>query len=219
MKKESHSSLTSPEVQVTGKSTQLENVLSFIKSLITLLVIVIFIRGTIVEAYKIPSKSMEPTLLVGDHLLVSKFPYGFRLPFISESLVQWATPSRGDIVVFMRPDDPKSKEDESKINVIKRVIGRPGDKVEVRNAKVYINNEPLDEPYTRWDEGGLKEGNFGPTVVPPGHIFLLGDNRDHSKDSRFWDDSPFLDIKRVKGKALIIFWSWDSPTRIGNLIR
>jgi signal peptidase I len=162
---------------------------------------------------------MIPTLQVGDYILVLKFWYGFRLPFVTDSVVTWNDPKRGDVVVFTRPDEARTPdEDESAIHIIKRVVGLPGDTVEVRGAQVLLNGEQLQESYSQWVEGGSFEGNFGPAVVPPGKILLLGDNRDQSKDSRFWSD-PFLDARRIKGKAVLIFWSWDSLSRIGTLIR
>jgi signal peptidase I len=123
-------------------------------------------------------------------------------------------------VVFTRPDDPNTPtEDDSAIHIIKRVVGLPGDKIEVRGAQVLINDQPIEEPYAQWEEGGANlEGYFGPRTVPDGHVVLLGDNRDHSKDSRFWTD-PYLDIRRIKGKAVVIFWSWDSWKRIGKRIK
>lgn len=197
---------------------RMDEVKSFFKTLVAFLAIAIVLRASVVEAFKIPSGSMIPTLKIGDHILVSKFAYGFRIPFMRKSLIQYSTPKRGDIVVFTRPDDETTLEDEAGINIIKRVIGLPGDLVEVRDTRVYINNHFYDEPYARWEEGGLREGNFGPERVPKDHIFLLGDNRDHSKDSRFWQ-SPFLDTHLVKGRAILIYWSWDSISRIGTLIR
>ncbi len=188
------------------------------KSLVSFVLIILFLRGTVVEAFKIPSGSMIPTLRIGDHLLVSKFSYGLRLLGFTNSQFLWSSPRRGDIVVFTRPDDETTLEDESGINLIKRVVGLPGETVEVRNTTVFINNERLDEPYAVWDEGGIREGNFGPERVPEGSILLLGDNRDHSKDSRFWQN-PFVDEHRIKGRALIVYWSFDSYSRIGNIIR
>jgi signal peptidase I len=193
-------------------------VLSFAKTLAVFLVLAFFLRASVVEAFKIPSGSMIPTLRIGDHILVLKFPYGVRLPLMKETLVQYGEPKRGDVVVFTRPDDPATPDDESKTNIIKRVIGLPGEIVEVRDTQVYINNKKYTEIYARWEEGGLREGNFGPERVPAGKIFLLGDNRDHSRDSRFWPDA-FLPMSRVKGRAAIIYWSWDSLSRIGTLIR
>ena len=195
-----------------------QEAVSFLKTVIIFLIIAILLRGSVVEAFKIPSGSMIPTLRKGDHILVSKLTYGFRLPFVKETLFRYGEPKRGDVVVFTRPDEQTTPEDESEINIIKRVIGLPGETVEVRATKVYINNQVLPELYARWEEGGIPEGNFGPVTVPEGHILMLGDNRDHSRDSRFWSD-PFLPLNRVKGRAFVIYWSWDSLTRIFTLIR
>lgn len=192
--------------------------ISFLKTLAVFLAAAFILRASVVEAFKIPSLSMYPTLKVGDHILVGKLSYGLRLPFVTDSVALFSTPERGDIVVFTRPDEVRTAEDESSINIIKRVVGLPGDTVEVRGTKVFINGKELEEPYARYQEHGITEGYFGPDVVPPGHIFLMGDNRDHSKDSRFWEN-PFLDIHRVKGRAMIIYWSWDSLRRIGTVLR
>ncbi len=161
---------------------------------------------------------MVPTLRIGDHLLVCKFSYGLRLLGIRQTLWDYAQPQRGDIVVFSRDDEKGTAEDESSLNFIKRVIGLPGDKVQVLGTKVIINDQELPESYARWDQGGLLEGNFGPQTVPPGKVLLLGDNRDHSRDSRFWP-TPFLDMTLIKGRALVIYWSWYDWHRIGNIIR
>jgi len=174
------------------------------------------LRATVVEAYRIPSGSMLPTLQVGDHILVTKFNYGARIPFVKKSLVVFDTPERGEIVVFTRPDDPNTLADESSINIIKRVIGLPNDKVEVKNGHVYINNKILDENYAVWVEGG--EGHYGPYVVPEDHVLVLGDNRDQSKDSRFWHN-PFLHVGLVKGRAQIVYFNLTALGRIGRLIR
>lgn len=194
-------------------------VVDFGRTLVVIFALAFSIRVTLVEPFKIPSGSMIPTLQIGDFILVLKCWYGLRLPFVTNSAVSWNTPKRGDVVVFTRPDDPNTPdEDDSDIHIIKRVIAVGGESVEVRGAKVYINGQPLDEPYARWSEGGKFEGNFGPRMVPDGHILLLGDNRDNSKDSRFWTD-PFLDARRVKGKAVVVFWSFDSYSRIFKRIR
>lgn len=176
------------------------------------------IRPTIIEPFQIPSSSMVPTLQIGDRILVNKLSYGLRLPFVTNSVAQWDMPSRGDVVVFTRPDEIGTEQDESSINYIKRVIGLPGDTVEVKGNHLYINNELYPESYARYNKGGLMQANFGPEKVPEGHIFLLGDNRDDSKDSRFWQE-PFLDARRVKGRAFLIYWSFDSFSRIGTVIR
>jgi signal peptidase I len=194
-------------------------IVSFVKTLAIFLLAALVLRASVVEAFKIPSGSMIPTLRIHDHILVSKLSYGVRVPFMANSAYVFAQPQRGDIVVFTRPDETDTPlEDESDINIIKRVVGLPGDTVEVRDTKLYINNQPLEESYARWEEGGIREGNFGPEKIPAGHIFLLGDNRDHSRDSRFWQD-PFLPIERVKGRAMIIYWSWDNLGRIGTVLR
>ena len=200
------------------KRPEIVEILSFFKTLTFFIIIALFLRASVVEAFKIPSGSMIPTLKIGDHILVSKLSYGIHLPFVTKSLYQFATPQRGDIVVFTREDDPVTTEDDSAINIIKRVVGLPGDTIEVVGAKVYINNREYFEPYARWDEGGID--SWGPEIVPPGTVFLLGDNRDHSKDSRYWTNH-FLPIERIKGRALIIDWTWDSDfmNRIGKIIQ
>lgn len=203
-----------------AETTFRQEAISFVKTLIAFLAVAFLLRGTVVEAFKIPSGSMKPTLQIGDHILVSKLSYGLRLPLFTKTLWQYSEPKRGDIVVFTRPDEPETDEDESANNIIKRVIGLPGDLVEVRGTTAYINNQPLIEPYAQWQEGGISEGYFGPYRVPAGRVFLMGDNRDHSKDSRFWGaDYHFLEISRIKGRALVIYWSFDSLNRIGTVIR
>ena len=208
------------------KSKVWEEVFSFAKTVAALVVMAVMLNGTVIQAFKIPSESMKPTLMVGDHLLASKLSYGIRLPLLSESLYQFSSPRRGDVIIFTRADDPGTSEDESGINLIKRAIGLPGDKIELRGTKMYVNDELLDEPYAKYIEGGIREGNFGPEVVPPNHVFVMGDNRDHSKDSRFWNPSHsadplinYVNVKRIKGRALFIYWSWDTPARIGTIIR
>lgn len=196
-----------------------QEVWSFIKTLIVLVAIAFCLRISVIEAFKIPSGSMIPTLLIGDHILVSKLSYGLRLPFFTNTVYEFSQPKRGDIVVFTRPDDPATDDqDESSINLIKRVIGLPGDRIEVRRTKVLVNNQEYDEPYARWELGGEANGIFGP--VPEHHVLLMGDNRDHSKDSRFWD-YPYLDMSRIKGRALIIYWAWgwDNLRRIGTILK
>ena len=198
--------------------SEFQEIWSFIKTLAIFVVAALFLRASVVEAFKIPSGSMLPTLHIGDHILVCKFSYGLRLPFRRENGWQFGAPKRGDIVVFTRPDDPATLENEDDTNIIKRVIALPGESVEVRNRVVYINARPLDEPYARWEQGGIPEGDFGPHTVPEGRVLLLGDNRDRSRDSRFWGD-PFLELRRIKGRALIIYWSWDSWRRTGMVLR
>lgn len=201
------------------KNTRTE-VISFIKTIIYLLILAIFIRGTVVEAFKIPSGSMIPTLLVGDHILVSKLSFGFRLPFVRNTIFNYSTPERGDVVVFTRPDEKFTPNvDESAINIIKRVVAIAGDTIKVENGHLILNGEKVNESsFARWTGYSLAEGDFPETLVPEGHVFLMGDNRNHSRDSRFWEE-PFLPLKLIKGRALIIYWSWDSLNRIGTIIR
>lgn len=191
---------------------------SFAKTLTLFVCAALLIRVMVVEAFKIPSGSMLPTLQIGDHLLVSKLSYGLRLPFFTNMAYRFADPQRNDIVVFTRPPQRDMRPEDEGLNIIKRVIGLPGDRVHVKGTTVYINDRPLVEPFARWDENGMNAPEFGPEIVPPGHVFMMGDNRDHSKDSRFWE-SPWLPIERIKGRALFIYWSWDDLSRIGNIIR
>lgn len=191
--------------------------ISLTKSIAVFLAIAFMLRASVVEAFKIPSSSMEPTLRIGDHILVNKLSYGFRLPLVKETLTLFREPRRGDVVVFTLPDDPSTPEiDESDTNIIKRVIGLPREAVEVRGMSVYINGQLFPDESAKWLESGRK--NFGPIMVPEGKVLLLGDNRDYSKDSRYWKD-PFLDIHRIKGKAFIIYWSWFAFTRMFDIIR
>ena len=223
--------MSSPEPQnqrpplhiATSKSTIVGKLqdYAFVATLFWIIALVMLFRGTVLEPFKIPSGSMIPTLQISDQILVTKLSYGLRLPFVTYSLFQYATPKRGDVVVFTRPDEVRTPdEDESAINLIKRVIGLPGETVEVRGMQVFINGAPLNEPYARWSEGGRADGDFGPRKIPEGRIFLLGDNRDQSRDSRFWED-PFLEVGRVKGRALFIYWTFDRDffARIGKVIR
>jgi len=177
----------------------------YLEPIIIAVLIALFIRAFIIQAFKIPSSSMEPTLLVGDYLLVNKFLYGIKIPFTDMKLFQFKKPKRGDIVVFIYPKD-RSKD------FIKRVIGTEGEKVEVIRNKIYINDLLVDDPWGHYSEKSdwirqlqLME-RYGPVVVPKDSLFVLGDNRDNSQDSRFWG---FVNVSAVKGKALIIYFSWD----------
>lgn len=181
-------------------------VLEYGKAILIAVLIAFFIRTFVVQAFKIPSGSMKPTLLVGDWLLVNKFIYGVKLPFLRSTLIPVSKPERGDTIVFIYPLD-RSKD------FIKRVIGIAGDTVEVRDKKVYINEKPLDDPYGVHTDNLVipktiqPRDQFGPVKVPDGTVFVMGDNRDQSYDSRFWG---FVDLKDILGKAFIIYWSWDS---------
>jgi signal peptidase I len=209
-------------------------------------VVALFIRQFAVEAFKIPSGSMIPTLDIGDHLLVNKFIYGPRIPFTDSRIFIWKEPKRGDVIVFKYP------ENEDK-NFIKRVVGLPGDKIEIINGKLFINDEPVSiapggtsdgkqegSGYPYYDKPKLYDEqlgtvkheiqylrdqsgyNFGPKIVPVDSVFVMGDNRDNSQDSRVWG---FVKRNKILGRALVIYWSWDGSDRwvrwerIGSLIR
>ena len=177
----------------------------YLEPIIIAIVIALFIRTFIVQAFKIPSSSMESTLLVGDHILVNKFIYGIRIPFTDIKLFQVKKPKRGDVIVFIYPRD-RSKD------FIKRVIGTEGEKVEIIRNKIYINDKVINDPWGEYSEKNdwtrylQPMEKFGPVIVPQESLFVLGDNRDNSQDSRFWG---FVNIHAVRGKAFIIYFSWD----------
>jgi signal peptidase I len=192
----------------------------YIEAIIFAVLIALAITTFVVKTYKIPSGSMKPTLLVGDQIMVNKFIYGVKIPYFRKTIIPIADPQRGDIVVFIFPVD-RSKD------FIKRVIGLGGDKIEIKNKKIFINSkEHTDSVGVYTDDfiypaSASARDNFGPVTVPPGSIFVMGDNRDESLDSRFWG---FVDLKDVEGKAFIIYWSWNKDDysirwqRLGNLL-
>ena len=256
--------MNEPNTQANGQPAPISRKKWLIDNLISLgtaLFLVFMIRSSIIEAFKIPSGSMIPTLLVGDHIFVNKFAYGLRLPF-SEwlesgpiTLVKRPSPRRGDIIVFLYP------RDES-LHYIKRVVAVEGDTVEVRDKVVYLNgnaipHEPVDpaqanevlavldadkysptsmqafqehfdagNPVVLTDRNNISTQNYGPQTVPPGHVFVMGDNRDFSNDSRFWG---FVPLENVKGKAMFVWLSiWFDmtdkqftfrPERIGTFFK
>lgn len=173
----------------------------YAEALIIALLLALVIRTFVVQAFKIPSESMLNTLQVGDHLLASKFAYGVRIPFTDHYIYDGSDPKRGDIIIFEYPNDPS-------VDYIKRVIGVPGDTIEVRDKQLYRNGTPVKEAYIRHtDPDGIEplRDNYAPVKVPPGKYFVMGDNRDNSLDSRFWG---FVDRKAIKAKAWRIYWSW-----------
>jgi signal peptidase I len=191
----------------------------YVEAIVMALVLALFIRTFIVQAFKIPSGSMIPTLQIGDHILVNKLAYGIRVPVLDKYLADFGTPQRGDVVVFIFPED-RSKD------FIKRVIGVAGDTVEIRGKAVFINGKKIDDPHAYFAGDSVPAGvptldHYGPKTVPPHHIFVMGDNRDRSYDSRFWG---YVDLNAVLGKAFLIYWSWDGSDRwvrwerIGSLI-
>ncbi len=195
----------------------------YLKPILFALLLALLIRAFVVQAFKIPSGSMEPTLLVGDYLLVNKFIYGIRIPHTNTRLFPYEKPQRGDVIVFIYPVDPSK-------DFIKRVIGTEGEKVQIIDNKIYINDKQISDPW-----GHFKKRvpswflqtveNYGPVVVPKDSLFVMGDNRDNSEDSRFWG---FLPLNDVLGKVLIFYFSWEHQaenpwdkvrwSRIGKLI-
>ena len=192
----------------------------YAEAIIIAILIAAFIRTFVIQAFKIPSGSMKPTLEIGDHILVNKFSYGVKMPYLRNTLIPFGQPQRGDIAVFIYPED-KTKD------FIKRVIAVGGDTVEIRNKKVFINGEAINDPYGVHVEDVIypkaiqRRDNLGPIKVPEGTLFVMGDNRDQSYDSRFWG---FVKLEDVIGKAFIIYFSWDSDesgvrwNRLGKLL-
>jgi len=201
----------------------------WLEFIVTLTIMVFFIRTTVVEAYRIPSSSMEDTLLIGDFLMVNKFLYGIRtpdwigVPFTKigfdiphTRLPALRQPQRGDVIVFKYPRDPSQ-------NYIKRCVGLPGDTIEIRDKMLMVNGQHDEDPakakYADWrilpygaqqpeivPHGAGNRDNYGPVVVPRDCYFMMGDNRDNSADSRYWG---FLPHDNVVGKAMILYFSWD----------
>ena len=184
----------------------------YLESIVIAVILALFIRTFVVQAFKIPTGSMEENLLIGDHLLVNKFIFGPAQTPVERALLPVGTIKRRDIVVFKYPEEPDR-------DFIKRVIGLPGETVELREKKVYINGKPLDEPYVHFLQSPGMESElhevtsfdvrerYGPVTVPANHYFVMGDNRDNSQDSRYWG---FLPRENIKGKALLIYWSYEA---------
>jgi signal peptidase I len=184
----------------------------YFESIVIAVILALFIRTFVVQAFKIPTGSMEETLLIGDHLLVNKFVFGPTESALERALLPIGTIKRRDVLVFKYPEEPER-------DFIKRVIGLPGETVELREKKVYVNGTPLDEPYVHFltAPSGPSElhevtsfdvrERYGPVTVPPNHYFVMGDNRDNSQDSRYWG---FLPRENIKGKSLVIYWSYQA---------
>jgi signal peptidase I len=195
----------------------------YVEAFAVALLIALVVRTLVVQAFKIPSSSMEDTLLIGDHIFVNKFIYGYHIPFTKGRILQFSAPQRGDIIVFVFPED-KSKD------FIKRVVGVPGDTVAIRQKRLFVNGRPLEEKYVRFADGDAIDGfvrardNLPPVKVPAGKLFVMGDNRDRSYDSRFWG---FVDLDAVIGKAMFIYFSvdwnrgvrWNEVWRYPELVR
>jgi signal peptidase I len=195
-----------------AKEFKKSTVREYFESIVIAVILALFIRTFVVQAFKIPTGSMENNLLIGDHLLVNKFVFGPTETSLERTLLPIGTIKRGDVLVFKYPVEPDR-------DFIKRVIGLPGDTVELREKKVYINGKPLDEPYVHFLQppGGESElhevtsfdvrERYGPVTVPANQYFMVGDNRDNSQDSRYWG---FMPRENVKGKALLIYWSYEA---------
>jgi signal peptidase I len=221
----------------SGKSKLRE----YTEAIIIAVVLALIIRAYVVQAFKIPSGSMIPTLLVGDHILVNKFIYGTKIPFSDSRVLIFRPPRRGDIIVFSFPGNKKKEECQSAFknisarlshalsqgnpaylfrddcrDFIKRVIGVGGDTIEIKHKTVFVNGVPLSEPYVIHRDKGIEDepgrDDFGPFTVPRNSFFVMGDNRDQSYDSRFWG---VVDMREIKGRAFILYWSWN---RDGGLI-
>jgi signal peptidase I len=186
----------------------------YFESIAIAVILALFIRTFVVQAFKIPTGSMENNLLIGDHLIVNKFVFGPDGSWLGRTLLPMRSLHRGDVVVFKYPEDPER-------DFIKRVIGLPGETLEVKDKRVYINGKRMDEPYVHYLEPpsaaseyhevtsyDLRE-RYGPVKIPADKYFVMGDNRDNSQDSRYWG---FLPREYVKGRALMIYWSYESET-------
>jgi signal peptidase I len=189
----------------------------YFESICVAVILALFVRTFIVQAFKIPTGSMENNLLIGDHLLVNKFVYAPTVTSLERALLPIDPIRRGDIIVFKYPEEPER-------DFIKRVIGLPGDTLELRNKRVYINGTMLDEPYVHYLVPPDEEGNggefdvrvqYGPVTVPPAHYFMMGDNRDNSQDSRYWG---FMPQEYIKGRALFVYFSFGEETGLAGLV-
>jgi signal peptidase I len=205
---------------IRDRSQPRSKVREYAEAIAIAVVLALLIRTYVVQAYKIPSGSMLETLQIGDHLLVNKFLYGIPVPFTHERILPLRNVQQGDVIVFKYP------EDETK-DFIKRVVGVPGDTIEIVNKTVYVNGKPYHIPSEQHTDPLIypadlqPRDNLGRFTVPPDSYFVMGDNRDHSLDSRFWG---FVRTAEIQGKAVVIYWSWDGQDgrvrfgRIGRMI-
>ncbi len=199
-----------------GRKTRKKSVVREYTEIIVLAVaLALFVRTFFVQAFRIPSESMEDTLLVGDFLFANKFLFGAKLPFVDARIPGVRDPMPGDIIIFKYPGDHKT-------DYIKRCVAVAGQTVELRGNSLYIDGNLENEDYSKYVFGDRPDRRFGPFTVPEGHIFMMGDNRDNSADSRAWGP---LDMKLITGKAMFIYFSWNQSSnsirfsRIGDIIR
>ena len=201
-----------PEVSDKSTAYRKSTAREYFESICVAVILALFVRTFVVQAFKIPTGSMEKNLLIGDHLLVNKFVFAPTMTALERTLLPIDPVRRGDILVFKYPKEPER-------DFIKRVIGLPAETLEVRNKKVFINGKPLDEPYVRFrfppEERApgdltfdLVKSDYGPVTVPERHYFMMGDNRDDSEDSRYWG---FMPADYIKGKALFVYFSFADP--------
>jgi len=177
----------------------------YVEAIVFALMLALVIRAFVIQAFMIPSGSMIPTLIEGDQVLVNRFIYGTRVPFSDVKLFPIREPKRGDVVVFEYPNDRR-------VPYIKRLIGLPGDKLEIKDKKLYINGERFEVENAQFEDTMIlpsaagPRDNFGPVTVPQNSFFMMGDNRDNSSDSRYWG---YVDKSELVGNAFTIYWSWD----------
>jgi signal peptidase I len=179
----------------------------YFESIVIAVILALFVRTWVVQAFKIPTGSMEQNLLIGDHLLVNKFVHAPTRFAAERSLLPVTDVRRGDVLVFKYPEEPER-------DFIKRVVGLPGETVELRQSRLFINGEPVAEPYLDLmrPDGQVPydmRGTFGPQSVPAGHVFMMGDNRGDSQDGRYWGALP---LEYVKGRAFMMYWSYESES-------
>ena len=202
-----------------------DTVKEWVKTAVISLAIIITFRGVVAQAYQIPSGSMERTLLIGDFLYINKMLYGSEIDlgwngqrFFHHRFPAFRQPKAGDVIVFRYPPNPRQ-------DFIKRCVAVGGQTIEIKDKVLYVNGNRRDEPYVQHDDSRVlpreisARDNFGPYTVPSGTIFMMGDNRDNSLDSRFWGPLP---LDNVKGKAMFLYWSWDGEKfrpRIDRLFR
>ncbi|MDR2302941.1 MAG: signal peptidase I [Deltaproteobacteria bacterium] len=172
------------------------------KAIAFALFLALTIRSFVIQAFHIPSGSMIPTFLEGDRVMVTKFVYGVRNPFTNNVLFKTGLPKRGDVVIFRYPLEPE-------VDFVKRVIGLPGEKIQIIRGKIFINDQPIDDPHGHYDNPYITGSarDYGPSIVPDESYFMMGDNRDYSNDSRSWGT---VHISFLRGKAWRLYWSWDT---------
>jgi signal peptidase I len=201
--------------QPGAPSFRKSTVREYFESIVIAVILALFIRTWSVQAFKIPTGSMEPNLLIGDHLLVNKWKFAPGPTVLERTMLPLTTPKRGEIVVFKYPEDPER-------DFIKRVVGLPGETIALTRKQVHINGTPLSEAYVHYlfpasqstDESSHDvRTDYGPVTVPEGHLFVMGDNRDNSQDSRYWG---FLPMSYVKGKAVLVYWSYEADEAGGD---